>query len=137
VQENLIPTPVACSVSNNKTRMKILFALALLVLINTAFQCEPRIIIPEESKYCSNVDWLRSIIENAQQSNSKTEVIRYQYKGETVYYIDTCLGCADSMRQVYNCPGEVICQFGGIAGFNTCPDFESTATNKKVIWKNS
>ncbi len=40
------------------------------------------------------------------------------------------------MDQVYNCQGQVICQFGGIAGLNTCPDFYDTATDKKVIWKN-
>lgn len=117
--------------------MKTIFAMAFLLLANTAFQCETGPLpIPEESGYCTNVDWLRAIIESAEQSSTKAEVIRYQYKGETVYLIDTCKGCADSMAQVYNCSGEVICQFGGIAGFNTCPDFEGTATNKKVIWKN-
>ena len=117
--------------------MKTFIAFALLILINTAFQCEPRPVIgEEESEFCSNVDWLREIITNTQQNANKTEVIRYLYKGETVYYIDTCVGCADSMGQVYNCAGEVICKFGGIAGFNTCPDFNDTATNKKVIWKN-
>ena len=116
--------------------MKTVFALALLVLVNTAFRCEAPIIVPEESKYCPNIDWLLDIIENAQHSSSKAEVIRYQYKGETVYYINTCIDCADSMAQVYTCSGDVICQFGGIAGFNTCPDFEDTATNKKVIWRN-
>ena len=116
--------------------MKTFFVLTLVVLMNAAFQCETSPLpIPDESKYCSNVDWLRAIITSAQQNSTKAEVIRYQYKGETVY-INTCIDCADSMAQVYNCSGEVICQFGGIAGFNTCPDFEDTATQKKVIWRN-
>lgn len=117
--------------------MKTTVILLLLVLTITAFQCESsRIVVPEESEYCQNVEWLRTIITDAQQNSTKAEVTRYQYKGETVYYIDTCKGCADSMGQVYNCSGEVICQFGGIAGFNTCPDFYDVATHKKVIWKN-
>ena len=111
--------------------------ILLLVLVTTAFQCgSSRVVVPEESDFCENVDWLRSIITNAQKNSAKAEVIRYQYKGETVYHINTCKDCADSMSQVYNCSGEVICQFGGIAGFNTCPDFEATATGKKVIWHN-
>lgn len=67
---------------------------------------------------------------------SKGEVIRYQYNGQRVYYINTCIDCADSMAQVYSCSGNVICQFGGIAGFNTRPDFEDTTTHKKVLWRN-
>ena len=117
--------------------MKTIVILLLLALTITAFQCESsRTVIPEESEYCENVDWLQTIITNAKQNSTKGEVIRFQYKGETVYYIDTCKGCADNMSQVYNCSGEVICKFGGIAGFNTCPDFEATATQKKVIWHN-
>ncbi len=117
--------------------MKTTIVLVLLVVANLAFQCENgSVTIPDESEYCTNVEWLKTIIENAQQNSSKAEVIRYQYDGETVYYINTCIDCADTMGQVYTCSGEVICQFGGIAGFNTCPDFEDTATHKKVIWHN-
>jgi hypothetical protein len=37
---------------------------------------------------------------------------------------------------VYACNGDIICQFGGIAGLNTCLDFAERAIKKKVIWKN-
>jgi methylmalonyl-CoA/ethylmalonyl-CoA epimerase len=29
----------------------------------------------------------------------------------------------------------VVCRFGGIAGFNTCPDFSQKAKNEKIIWR--
>lgn len=117
------------------TSMKTKIILMLLVLMNTAFQCETgQLSIPNESGYCTDTAWLQTIIESAQQNTSKAEVIRYRYNGQTVYYINTCIDCADSMGQVYTCSGEVICQFGGIAGFNTCPDFDDTATQKKLIW---
>lgn len=114
------------------------FALTLILLTNMAFQCERPLPFPEgETPYCSFVDWLKPIVEQASIENAnKTEIIRYKYKGEIVYYINTCVDCADSMVEIYNCYGEVICQFGGIAGLNTCPDFEDTATEKKLIWKN-
>lgn len=117
--------------------MKKIIVLMTLVMAGSAFQCESSSTsISDESAYCSNIKWLVDIIEDAKQNASKAEVIRYKYNGETVYYINTCKDCADSMAQVHNCSGEVICQFGGVAGFNTCPDFESTATAKKVVWSN-
>jgi hypothetical protein len=117
--------------------MKTTIALMLLVLVSSAYQCEPGPMpMPDESAHCAYTGWLTQIIEDAQESPQKAEVIRYKYNGQTVYNINTCLDCADSMAQVYNCSGDVICQFGGIAGFNTCPDFEEKATNKKVIWRN-
>jgi len=115
--------------------MKPTIVLLFFVLMCSAFQCENNS-FPDESAYCTDTAWLQTIIKNAQQNSSKAEVIRYLYNGQTVYYINTCIDCADGMAQVYTCSGEVICQFGGIAGFNTCPDFNDTATEKKVIWKN-
>jgi hypothetical protein len=117
-----------------KFSVRTFFALTLILATNMAFQCERPAPFPEgETSYCTFVDWMKPIIE---QASNKTEVIRYKYNGETVYYINTCVDCADSMGEVYNCYGEVICKFGGIAGFNTCPDFKTTATEKKLIWKN-
>lgn len=118
-----------------KLELKVLVVAGLLF---SAFQCEaPSTLAEQESKHCANVDWLTSIIEGINTSTGVSgEVIRYQYKGQTVYYVDTCKGCADSMAIVYTCSGEVLCEFGGIAGFNTCPDFADKATGKKVIWKN-
>jgi len=107
----------------------------VVMLATCAFQCEDGS-FPDESGYCTNTAWLQPIIKNAQQNSSKAEVIRYRYNNQTVYYIDTCIGCPDSMAHVLTCSGEVICQFGGIMGINTCPDFEEKATNKKVIWSN-
>jgi len=115
--------------------MKATIGLMVLLLAACAFQCQDNS-YPDESAYCTDTAWLKTIIENAHQNTSKAEVIRYQYKMQTVYYINTCIDCADGMAQVYTCSGEVICQFGGIAGFNTCPDFKDTATDKKVVWSN-
>lgn len=116
--------------------MKKIITFLLLAVGLSAFQCEDgQAILSEESGYCSDLGWLQTIIQNANQNTSKAEVIRYRYNNQTVYYINTCLDCADSMAQVYTCAGDVICQFGGIAGLNTCPDFADKATGKKVIWK--
>ncbi len=117
---------------------KCLSALAFM-LVASSFRCETAPAIPSEGgvDQCTDILWLQPYIDGHKNNTAvKSEIIRYQYKGQIVYYIDSCKGCADSMAVVYSCTGEVVCQFGGIAGFNTCPDFESTATAKKVIFSN-
>ena len=65
------------------------------------------------------------------------EIHAYRYKGAIVFgYSSTCTACADMMGYVYSCKGDKICEFGGIAGLNTCPDFEDLATDKELVWKN-
>jgi len=61
------------------------------------------------------------------------QIIRYKYNNEYVFWIDECYNCADNLISVYNCEGNVICEFGGIAGLNTCPDFETAATDSTML----
>lgn len=113
-----------------------------VAIFGSAFQCNTTPSVdPEGSEGIAscvkNKEWFISILDGLKNNaDIKSEVIRYTYHGQTVYYIDSCKGCADSMALVYTCSGEVICQFGGIAGFNTCPDFADFAIDKKVIWQN-
>ncbi len=116
---------------------KIALLIAVACTISSAYQCEsPEPIAVDKANTCDNPEWLAEIISSTEQNGNKGEVIQYQYKGETVFLIDICISCADDMAVVYNCAGETRCQFGGIAGFNTCPDFENKATDKKIIWSN-
>jgi hypothetical protein len=119
-----------------KIKASLLFAMVLGV---SSFKCEtPSGLNPEtNASSCSDIRWLQPYIDAFKNNTAvKSEIIRYLYNGKIVYYMDSCKGCPDSMAIVYNCMGEVICQFGGIAGFNTCPDFTDKATQKKVIWSN-
>lgn len=78
-------------------------------------------------------------LKNQYPSNSdiKVEIYSYTYNNSFVIAVNTVEPtCCDFMDAVYDCNGNVICQFGGIAGLNTCPDFAGTATNKKLIFKN-
>ena len=65
-----------------------------------------------------------------------SQIIRYKYKGGFVFWIDRCYGCVDDLITVYNCQGDVICEFGGIAGLNTCIDFHSEATDSTMLFNN-
>ncbi len=116
---------------------KLISLLFIICLINTAFQCDsPTPRDAEGPSTCDNSDWLNTAIVNAEKNGNKGEIIRYRYNGNTVYWVDLCIGCADDMVVVYSCAGETLCQFGGIAGLNTCPDFQDKALDKKIIWSN-
>jgi hypothetical protein len=85
-----------------------------------------------------DIPWLREIKElmeiNTQMAGS--QIIRYKYKGDDVFWIDMCYNCADNLISVHNCQGDVICEFGGIAGLNTCIDFQSEATDSTMLFNN-
>jgi hypothetical protein len=84
-----------------------------------------------------DLPWLPRLIADGRVNGAETEVTRYTYKGETVYLVDLCAGCADYGSMVYNCQGDTICQFsgfGGVGGVPECLDF-SEAVQEKVIWR--
>ena len=81
------------------------------------------------------ISWLREIVNTLEASMDSVgyEIIRYDYKGSTVFYVNDCFGCSDGIIRVYNCEGEVICEFGGTHGINSCPDFLETATDSTIL----
>ncbi len=85
---------------------------------------------------CKDLSWLTMIESSITQSGSKGEIYSFHYKNTMVYKIDACVGCPDFIITVSDCSGKSICEFGGIAGINTCPDFDKGATNKTLVWKN-
>ena len=89
------------------------------------------------SKICldnplENIEWLKKLINNTDSNG--TEVIQYNYKNQTVFSINNCLNCSDNLITVYDCQRNKICEFGGITGLNTCPDFDTEATNKTTLF---
>jgi len=82
------------------------------------------------------ISWLKEIkfVMEANMKMTGSQIIRYKYKGEYVFLVNTCYNCMDGLISVYDCDGEVICEFGGFAGLNTCPDFESEATDSTMLF---
>lgn len=93
-------------------------------------------VAPPENFGCKDLTWLNSIETSIANNNAKGEIYLYKYKSQNAFEIKDCLNCPDMMTIVKNCEGVVICQFGGIGGVNTCPDFYSSATSKTLVWKN-
>lgn len=84
----------------------------------------------------SELTWLKQMkdIFDFDMSGQRQSINLFIYNNQHVFKISNCEGCADEMTIVYNCEGKKICEFGGIAGINTCPDFESNATFIKTLY---
>ena len=82
-----------------------------------------------------NISWLAEMIEAAEaEPGNLVRITLFMYEDQEVFYVEQSPAIADKMDVVYTCEGETLCQFGGIAGFNTCPDFEETANKVRIIW---
>ena len=123
--------------------MKIKILYLITILLGTFFACDPE----PDLKDCSdnpteNVGWLKELIKKENDStyndsinSNGLEIIQYYYKDQTVFYIRDCIkNCNDALDIVYDCEKNVLCEFGGIAGVNTCPDFEEKAISKKILF---
>jgi hypothetical protein len=84
------------------------------------------------------IQWLKETKEafELSMSPSAKRITQYFYQGECVFLIDGCVGCNDNLTTLYNAEKEVICEFGGIAGVNTCPDFETEVTGEVILYGN-
>ena len=84
------------------------------------------------------IQWLKEIRDgfDMQANPLPKKITQYFYQGECVFLVDGCVGCADNLTILYNEDQDVICEFGGIAGVNTCPDFETEATGESILYGN-
>ena len=80
--------------------------------------------------------WVKQTISSFEKDNAHAQILEYSYNEKTVYYISNCYQCPDAMDIVYDRENNKLCEFGGFAGRNTCPDFAQKATNKKIVWQN-
>ncbi len=85
---------------------------------------------------CEDLGWLEEIKGEIMNSGNKGRIYLHHYKGDRVIEVDSCVECADSLTVVYDCSGNVICEFGGIGGLFTCTDYPLTSDDKLLLWQN-
>lgn len=109
--------------------------LCILLLISwLTFSCE-NLDIPSGLPSCIE-DQIKSELMNHQvRSPKKSQVKAYLYLGEKVFIYDPGSGYTDWLYTAINQECEVICEFGGFAGLNTCPDFNEQAEYLGIIWE--
>lgn len=108
----------------------------LLILVLSA-GCGRHPAAPESA--ASPPAWLTALIQQLETqpvANPPAFIARYEYKGDTVYFVPQ--RCCDVMSVVYRSDGVVMCHAdGGIAGRGDgrCPDFFTERKNERIIWR--
>ena len=83
----------------------------------------------------NQIAWLSSLKNNFKEDTSrKHQIIHYKYNEKDVFLVDDCYQCADGLIRIYDIDKTIICEFGGIIGKNTCPDFEQEAKKMNFIF---
>jgi hypothetical protein len=93
---------------------------------------------PAQPENPSWVDPLISKYQNEPVGNPPQSIWRYDYNGQTVYYIPP--QCCDQYSKLLDAGGQVICApDGGLTGRGDgrCPDFFAKRTNEALIWKDN
>jgi hypothetical protein len=100
--------------------------------------CDKVIIVCNTENPLQDLPFLKEAKDNLDKIDcaGKSSITQYTYNSETVFKVIICNQIADGQTFVYNCAGETVCVFGGIAGVNTCTDFEKTATDKIILYGN-
>jgi len=62
----------------------------------------------------------------------REKIKKYLYNGEEVFLIDTFISDVPAVVVTWDCV--TICEFGGVLGGNTCPDFHENAIFIKTVW---
>jgi hypothetical protein len=79
---------------------------------------------------------VKKIKTNAEQNEMDTAEIYFCiYDNKEGFLIDLCVQCPDALTTFYDCEGNIVCEFGGYLGTNTCPNFEEKTSKRALIWK--
>jgi uncharacterized protein DUF6970 len=112
--------------------------LVLLVFL-ISFGCTGNPIAPDSST--STPAWLTALIRQSEEqpvANPPAFIARYNYKGETVYFLPQ--RCCDIMSVLYRPDGSVACHpDGGVSGTGDrkCPEFFVERRNEEIIWRDT
>ncbi len=85
-----------------------------------------------------NLRWIDAMIDTFQKAplgNPPQSIWRYEYKGQTVYYVPA--QCCDQFSSLFDGNGNLLCApDGGISGQGDgrCPDFSNERKNGTLIW---
>ena len=83
--------------------------------------------------------WLTALIHQLEAepvANPPAFIARYDYRGETVYYLPA--RCCDIWSTVYAADGRILCHAdGGLTGKGDgrCPVFLAERRNEQIVWR--
>ena len=127
---------VALSCCSRGHAVSRVLKLALLILVLSA-GCGGNPAAPDSA--VPSPAWLTTVIQQLETqpvANPPAFIARYQYKGDSVYFVPQ--RCCDVMSVVYRSDGAVMCRAdGGFAGTGDgrCPDFLAERRDERIIWR--
>lgn len=85
----------------------------------------------------NQLNWLSKLITESEKdiSGNIIRISHYRFEEENVFLAEQNPAIRDKLDLVFDCTGDIICQFGGIAGLNTCPEFDEDAEEVQAIWE--
>jgi len=110
---------------------------AMLLAVLVIGGCGAERPVPEEAR----PEWLTTLIrelESQPAANPPAFIARYDYEGQTVYYLPP--RCCDIRSNLYDAKGAIVCHpDGGITGGGDgrCPDFFAVRTDEKILWQDT
>ncbi|NOX66186.1 MAG: hypothetical protein GXO85_10465 [Chlorobi bacterium] len=114
------------------------FKLFIIILVIILSACSDQNKICGSDNPLDEIAWLREIRDQFDEDMGpqRQRIIQYKYYGNDVFLIEECFQCADAVSIVYDCEKNIVCEFGGYSGKNTCPDFNQNATEEKILYDN-
>ncbi len=115
-------------------KISLLLILSITAILLLFAACEKVGKVCEVSDPITELPWLASMKGEENISISKA-ILKDKKKGKRIegFFIEPNKPYADAMTIYYNCSGEEICYYGGIAGFK-CNDYE--VIKEEVIYVN-
>ncbi len=99
---------------------------------------------PNESTFCAEdplqeIEWLKNLVANETNTDSTNssglEIIKYEYQNNLAFSINNCIdNCSGALTRIFDCDQNLICEFGGITGVDTCADFFKDAKNTTILF---
>jgi hypothetical protein len=125
----------ARSSESGTTVRRQLFLLTFLVSV----ACAGNPVAPDSNS--SMPAWLTTLLRQSEEqpvANPPAFIARYDYKGQTVYFLPQ--RCCDIMSVLYRSDGSVACHpDGGLRGTGDgqCADFFRERRNEQIIWRDA
>ncbi len=118
-------------------RFYILLTVIFILFVSCEIINEGRNTTCDSDNPLEEIQWLKNIKAQLDSSDDQSQIIKFTYQNKNLFWINPCYQCVDGLVSVYNCQGDVICEFGGIAGLNTCPDFDTIRSDSLMLYNNT
>lgn len=95
-----------------------------------------------ENKIQDYPDCMQGVIDNylidyPNPAPQPASIGKYKYENQDLYVFDPGSGFADWLFSAVNKNCIVVCEFGGIAGIQTCNDWDSEAKFIQIVWEDN